>query len=165
MPRLELVIFDNDGVLVDSEQVTHDVMSAMTIELVGRELPTEMIHRLRGGKMTDTLADIERLLDCTLPEGFEPTFRARCEVAFERELQAVPGVKEVVCTLAAAQYEFCVASGGPTAKIRATLKSVGLLDHFEGKIFSAFEINSWKPDPHLFGSPDGLVGRKAGPSG
>ena len=147
MATPELVIFDNDGVLVDSEKITHDVMSAMTVELVGRELPTEMVHQLRGDKMADMFGEIERLLSCTLPEDFEVEFRARCEVAYERELQAVPGVVAVIDAL---PWKFCVASSGPTAKIRATLRSVGLLDRFEGKIFSAFEIGSWKPEPDLF---------------
>lgn len=147
MPRTELVIFDNDGVLVDSEQTTHDVMSAMAVELTGRSLPAELIERQRGGKMADTFSEVERLLGVTLPDDFNVVFRARCALAYERELRAVPGVADVIDEL---PWRFCVASSGPTAKIRVTLKSAGLLDRFEGKIFSSYEIGSWKPEPDLF---------------
>ena len=147
MPAPELVIFDNDGVLVDSLDIAHEVISKMAAELTGRELDDEMVHRLRGGKMADEVADIERTLGITVPAGFVETYRARCVVAFEQDLKAIAGVANVIDALPCA---YCVASSGPREKIEQTLKTVGLLDRFEGKIFSSFEIESWKPEPDIF---------------
>jgi HAD superfamily hydrolase (TIGR01509 family) len=147
MQQPELVIFDNDGVLVDSLDIAHQVIVDMTAELTGHQLSDEMIHRLRGGKMADIFADIEATLGVKLPESFLEEYRARCYIAFDRDLKAIRGVAEVIDAL---PWPFCVASSGPKKKIEVTLKSVGLLDRFEGKVFSSYDIESWKPDPGIF---------------
>ena len=97
--------------------------------------------------MANLISEIERRFDTNLPETFAKDVRARMATAFETELEAIDGVAEAI---EAIHLPICVASSGPTEKIRLTLGITGLLHHFEGRIFSAYEVGSWKPDPGLF---------------
>lgn len=87
-------------------------------------------------------------LNVSLDE-LEPIYRQVLEKLFEAHLKPMDGVFEVISYLEAKGIEYCVASNGPKTKIEKTLQITGLLPYFEGKIFSAFDTNSWKPDPDL----------------
>ncbi|MGJ3263024.1 MAG: HAD family hydrolase [Salinarimonas sp.] len=142
-----LVIFDCDGVLVDSETVSARVLAAMAPEIGLRFAEAEALAFLRGRKVGVWVAELEALAGRGFADGFIPAFRRRAAEAFERELCVVPHVESALDRLAG---PFCTASSAPLGKIRQTLGLTGLLPRFEGCIYSAYEVGHWKPDPGLF---------------
>lgn len=147
MPPPELVIFDCDGVLVDSEGIAASVL----VEEAGASglyltVPVA-IELFRGEKMARCVAMIEARLGKTLPPEFVPRVRERMARAFTTELRAIDGVKDVLSTLSVAT---CVASSGPLEKIRLSLGVTGLREYFGERLFSSYEVGSWKPEPGLF---------------
>jgi HAD superfamily hydrolase (TIGR01509 family) len=102
----------------------------------------------RGKKpRADYVQRFERETGQRLPENFETELRARRERVFRAQLKAVAGAPELVASLA---IPSCVASNGPMAQIEHSLRVVGLHDRFSGRIFSAYSVRAWKPDPALF---------------
>ncbi len=143
----QLVIFDCDGVLVDSEPVANRVFTEM---LAGLGLTTDYAQACRefvGLSMARCLAILEQRLGRKLPAGFEAELQARTFRAFREKLDAVPGVAEALDRLS---VPFCVASSGEHEKMRLTLGLTGLLPRFEGRMFSATEVEKGKPHPDLF---------------
>ncbi|MDO9431706.1 MAG: HAD family hydrolase, partial [Phenylobacterium sp.] len=100
-----------------------------------------------GLKIADCVAEIERRSGRPVGGGFIDDVRRATALAFEADLQAVEGVHEA---LAAIPTPVCVASNGPMSKLAQTLSLTTLQGHFEGRVFSAYEVGSWKPDPGLF---------------
>ena len=144
-PRL--VIFDCDGVLVDSETLGNRVIADTVRELGVPMTFEESIRLFRGLKMSEVVRAIEDLLGRRLPESFVPELRARMAMLFRSELRAVDGVEAAIEAL---RMPYCVASNAPMDKIRLTLGVTGLLPRFEDRIFSAYDIGVWKPDPGLY---------------
>jgi HAD superfamily hydrolase (TIGR01509 family) len=107
----------------------------------------EAIALFRGCKMAECVREIERRLGRPVPTDFVTGLRARTADAFRIGLQAVPGVKTIIESL---RIPICVASSGPPEKIRLSLGLTGMLPRFEGRIFSAYDVGVWKPDPGLF---------------
>ncbi len=147
MPRLELVIFDCDGVLVDSEPIWNRTLAEALTEI---GLPTTEESAMRDYMGLSWAAAFERFaaqLGRPLPPDFEPRFWARAEAAQRAELQPVPGVH---VALARMTTPTCVASSGRIDKMRITLGLTGLWEHFEGRIFCAADVPRAKPFPDLF---------------
>ncbi len=144
---IDLVIFDCDGVLVDSEGITTRTYIDALAELGLTWAFEDAVHRFRGGKMADVIALAEADLGRPLPDGFVERFRA---VLFERLRTECDPVEGIVEALDRLSHPVCVASNGPRAKMDATLGSTGLMPRFEGRIFSAYEVGSFKPEPGLF---------------
>jgi HAD superfamily hydrolase (TIGR01509 family) len=145
--RFEAIIFDCDGTLVDSEVLGNRVLVQCVAEL-GLEISLEeAVAQFTGGKMADAVAAVERRLGRPVPASFVPELRRRMALAFQEELQAVEGVESILQNLTA---PFCVASSGPREKMDVTLSVTGLLPYFQDRIFSAYEVGCWKPDPGLF---------------
>ena len=145
--KFQAVIFDCDGVLVDSEILASCVLVEYVAELGLTLSLEEALALFKGGKMAECVADVEQRLGRAVPDSFIPNFRARCAEAFHAHLKPIPGVETVLRTLS---VPFCVASSGPREKIELTLSITGLRVYFENRIFSAYEVGSWKPDPGLF---------------
>jgi HAD superfamily hydrolase (TIGR01509 family) len=145
-----LVIFDVDGTLVDSEELGTRVLLEMAAEL-GLELPLKETNLLfRGWKLDDCVAQIQAWLGRALPGDFVAQVRLRTAQTFRAELRAVPGALDLVRALEGRGLPLCVASSGPREKIELSLSLTGLLPYFEQRIFSGYELNTWKPDPGLF---------------
>lgn len=144
---VELVIFDCDGVLVDSERIAVAVDREVLAEL-GWSMPDrEIIDRFMGRTHAFMVSEIEAHLGHALPEGWDEAFQARYRAAFEAELTPVDGVVEALDAIA---IPTCVASSGGHDKLRHTLGLTGLYERFAGRIFSATEVAHGKPAPDLF---------------
>lgn len=145
--KYKCILFDCDGVLVDSEKISIGTLVSMAQEL-DIPLQEEEAMRLFLGKSLEFCFEyIQSLTDKKIPINFEEDFRTRSFKAFKSNLQPIAGVPQLINKL---KVPFCVASNGPADKIRLNLETTHLLEQFEGNIFSAYDINSWKPDPQLY---------------
>ncbi len=143
---IELVIFDCDGVLVDSEPigVRYDMLMLERVGLVMTE--AEVIDRFVGRSGSVLREYIEDELGHPLDRALEDEMRQFYLDALAADLHAVDGVSDA---LARIDVPMCVASSSEPDSLRWKLRHVGLLDHFGG-IFSAAEVEHGKPAPDLF---------------
>ena len=146
-----LVIFDCDGVLVDSEPLSNTVFSrALQREGLDWSVEETMSH-LMGRSLKSCTEIIEGLLARQLPEDFVHKLQADTLQAFrDAPLQPVPGIHEAIDALEEAGVATCVASSGGFDKIEVSLGVTGLLARFEGRIFSSSQVPRGKPFPDLF---------------
>ena len=146
-----LVIFDCDGVLVDSEPLANQSFSA-ALKPHGLDWTVEeTMRRLMGRSLKSCVEIVEAELGRKLPEDFVERMQAVTYRSFrEAPLKPVAGVKQAVLALRAAGLATCVASSGSPAKIEFTLGLTGLWDLFDGRIFSASQVPRGKPFPDLF---------------
>jgi len=143
---IDLVIFDCDGVLVDSERLSIEVDRRVLADL-GWELSSdEIVHRFVGRSAAYFRSEIESFLGSPLRDDWEATYQPWYVAAFA-ELIAVDGVERALDEIVTAT---CVASSGTHAKIRRTLGMTGLLPRFQGRIFSVDDVVVGKPAPDLF---------------
>jgi HAD superfamily hydrolase (TIGR01509 family) len=143
----DLVIFDCDGVLVDSELITSRVFADMLRELGLVVTLEEMFERFVGHSTAHCLSIVRGLLGRDAPPGFLEAYHARTSRALGEELQPVAGIHDV---LGALTIPFCVASNGEHPKMRSTLALTDLLARFEGRLYSATDVARGKPAPDLF---------------
>jgi HAD superfamily hydrolase (TIGR01509 family) len=147
MLKYKCIIFDCDGVLVDSEPIANAVLVEMANDFGANiDLKYALTH-FKGGSMQSCVDKISGLIKVPLPDNFIESYRKRSFEAFKNEVKPVEGVKNVLDLL---DIPFCVASSGPVEKIRFNLELTGLLPYFENKIFSCYTINKWKPNPAVF---------------
>ncbi|PXX43042.1 HAD family hydrolase [Undibacterium pigrum] len=143
----QLIIFDCDGVLVDSERITNTVFVKMLNEL-GLPLKLEdMFEQFVGHSMEQCMSKITAMLGQEPPAEFLADYRLRTKAALENELVVVVGIPEVLAQLT---LPYCVASSGDHEKMRTTLGVTGLWSKFEGRIFSVTDVNAPKPAPDVF---------------
>ena len=143
---MALVIFDCDGVLVDSERLAVRVEAQLLATLGWPIGEHEILERFVGRSDAHLLAGIEAALGREVPE-WPALYRRALVEAFHAELVPVDGVAAPLDALA---LPTCVASSGTMEKVRLTLGLTGLLDRFDGRIFSATEVAAGKPAPDLF---------------
>jgi HAD superfamily hydrolase (TIGR01509 family) len=141
------VIFDCDGVLVDSERITNQVFAEMLNELGLAFTLEDMFEQFAGRSMASCLERISALLGKPLPQDFLRSYRARTKVALEAGLTAVSGIEDALDEIS---LPYCVASSGDHDKMRLTLGITGLWSRFEGKLFSVTEVKHPKPAPDIF---------------
>ena len=144
---LELVIFDCDGVLVDSERLAVRVDVRVLAALGWALSEREVIDRFLGRSHEFFIAEIEAHLGRRLADDWEDPFHPLYRDAFAAELKPVDGVVEALDRITMAT---CVASSGTHDKMRYTLGLTGLYERFAGRIFSASEVAKGKPAPDLF---------------
>ncbi len=144
------VIFDCDGVLVDSERITSRVWAGL---LSGVGLPTtteESLATYLGNSMPRCIEIVTEKLGRTPPDDLLPRFFAAVKVALEQEVTPVTGVVEVLDALDAAGIPHGVASNGEYEKMHTTLGTTGLLARLDGRYYSAVDVARPKPAPDLF---------------
>ncbi len=145
------MIFDCDGVLVDSEVISNRLLAAMLTE---QGLPTTLAHARReyqGLLLADVLARAEARLGRSLPADWLARYEAGRAEAFRRELRPVAGAAETVERLRGAGLRVCVASQGKLEKTRLSLALTGLDHLFPERVrFSAYSVPNGKPAPDLF---------------
>jgi len=144
---VELVIFDCDGVLIDSERLSVKVDVVVLRELGWPLSEAEVIERFVGRSDRDTQAAIEAHLGRKLPTGWEEQFKPLYEEAFEAGLAPVEGVIDALDQITVPS---CVASSGTHEYLRQVLGMTDLYDRFAGRIFSAEDVSAGKPAPDLF---------------
>jgi HAD superfamily hydrolase (TIGR01509 family) len=151
MAELQLVIFDSDGVLVDSEVISNRVLARL---LTSSGLPrtlAETRQDYQGLLLDEILAVTENRFGHRLPADFLDRFQAERAEEFRQELKPVPGAAEAVRRVQAAGVRVCVASQGKLEKTRLTLRLTGLDRLIPGDaVFSAYSVPRGKPDPDLF---------------
>ena len=146
-----LVIFDCDGVLVDSEGISmRELTRALSRE--GAALnEAEVREQFVGIAMVDVERKAAAQLGGSVPDDFIERFVAERAEAFERELRPIPGAREAIDGVRAAGWEACIASGGRISKMEQTLRIAGLRDAVpDERIFSATMVPRGKPAPDLF---------------
>ena len=147
MTKYKCIIFDCDGVLVDSESIAIGTLVEMANNLGANMNLHESIATLKGKSFNFCLQKISERITKSLPDTFEKDYRTNSFKAFKENIQPIKGIKEVLENLV---IPFCVASSGPENKIRLNLELTGLLPFFENKIFSCYTIQKWKPDPAVY---------------
>ncbi|MVO83947.1 HAD-IA family hydrolase [Streptomyces sp. p1417] len=149
--RYELIIFDNDGVLVDSEPLSNTMLAAYLTELGHPTSYEESLRDYMGAAMHRVHDTILERSGKRLPEDFDDIFHERVFAAFERELQPMTGAMELLEQLTADGVPYCLASSGSHQRIRVGHRKTGLDKWFdEGRIFSSQDVGRGKPAPDLF---------------
>ncbi len=143
----DLIIFDCDGVLVDTERVNNQVMAELVAEYGLHLTFAEAVELYIGKSTEDCLRITEERLGRAVPADLHARWVARTRERHNLELQPVRGVETILSNL---RRPFCVASNGLHAQIRHNLGLTGLLPWFEGRMFSAEDVARPKPAPDLF---------------
>lgn len=145
-----LVIFDCDGVLVDSEGIANRTLAAAVTDLGLAMDEAGSRREFVGLSMTSVMARIEAMTGRALPPDWLPALQARTYDGFRAGIEAMPGVGAAVDAIQAAGIATCVASSGTPDKMALTLGLTGLAPRFAGRLFSAVEVRHGKPAPDLF---------------
>ncbi|WP_128376047.1 HAD family hydrolase [Streptomyces cavernae] len=149
--RYDLVIFDNDGVLVDSEPISNRLLAAYLTEVGHPTTYEDSLRDYMGAAMHRVHDLVQERTGQRLPADFDEVFHGRVFAAFERELKPVPGAVDVLGKLAADEVPYCVASSGSHERIRVGHRKTGLDRWFDdGRIFSSQDVGRGKPAPDLF---------------
>ncbi len=148
--EIKCVIFDCDGVLVNSEILCCKALLNVFSQYESHLKLDDYIANFKGGKVADILLDtIEHFgIKANLTD-VEPLYRNQVETLFNKELKPLDGIEALLDQLSSRDIEFCVISNSRQEKIVNSLQLAGLLEYFNGKIFSAFDVDSWKPEPDL----------------
>jgi HAD superfamily hydrolase (TIGR01509 family) len=158
-----LVIFDCDGVLVDTETRSNAVLRDCLAELGVEMTLQEVMDAFMGRSWASCLQIAEDLLGSPPPGSFTVEYHRRRDDSFrDGTLAAVPGAPEAVDGVLDAGHDVCVASSGEPEKMAFTLNETGLWSRFAGRVFSAVEVERGKPAPDLFLLAADRMGREPG---
>ncbi len=146
----DLVIFDCDGVLVDSEP-TANLILTRALNREGLRIGRPAVSRKTTGlSMNSVVRWAEGELGRSLPKGFLDQVQAETFAAFRTGLRSMPGVEQAVEHIKGDGVKICVASSGAPEKMKLTLGLTGLSCLFDDNVFSAIEVPRGKPEPDLF---------------
>ncbi|MFQ4143321.1 HAD family hydrolase [Chlorogloeopsis sp. ULAP02] len=145
--RFNLVIFDCDGVLVDSERIVNRIFAEMLTEVGFPITYAEMTQQFTGKSLETCLEMIEQSYNKPLPKNFIERCREREIAALQQELQPVSGITEILEQITLPK---CVASNSSHRHIQLVLKLTGLLHQFDGKLYSANDVSRPKPCPDVY---------------
>lgn len=141
------ILFDCDGVLVDSEPITARILVEMA-NAIDIDIDIPYVEKyFTGNSWGGCAALMEAKGGKKLPENFEQEYRRLSSEAFKNEIQPIKGIPDLINSLS---IPFGVASSGPVSKIRLNLGLIGLLEKFEGKVYSCWDLGVWKPDPAIY---------------
>ena len=144
----ELVIFDCDGVLVNSEKVANEVFAEVLLQVCGLKFTLDdMLDTFVGHSRAQCFDKIEAILGEPPPPELDQRYQDDINRALKDSVVAIEGIESVLRSLA---IPYCVASSGSHDKMRLTLGKTGLIDLFEGNIFSTSEVERGKPHPDIY---------------
>ncbi|WP_310621974.1 HAD family hydrolase [Flexibacterium corallicola] len=147
-PRL--VIFDCDGVLVDTETIANEILSRFAEDL-GLDLsPEECQRRFQGLSLGAVKGELETLSACLLPINWIDQVRQADIKAFQKGIDPIANIEGQILRLKECSVPFCVASSGSYAKMHTTLGAAGLLKYFQEVLYSAQDVENGKPAPDVF---------------
>jgi HAD superfamily hydrolase (TIGR01509 family) len=147
----DAVLFDCDGVLVDSEAITNTVLAKMLSELGWQLGADEAMSIFIGKTVMDEAPLIEEKTGVKITPAWLATFRERRNAALEREMKAIDGIAATVADLhARLDGRIAVASGADRVKIRLMLAKIGVLEYFDAHIYSGHETARNKPHPDVY---------------
>jgi HAD superfamily hydrolase (TIGR01509 family) len=146
LPKPDLVIFDCDGVLVDSELLSCECLSE-TLGEIGVEVTIEQALRLFLGRSISAVTQYCSDRGRPVPETFLPELRLRVRESFKRSLKPIPGIGTLLSNLAAPS---CVASSSELDRVALSLALTGLAEHFGDRLYTAQMVKRGKPAPDLF---------------
>lgn len=146
--NIKLIIFDCDGVLIDSETISTNVIEKQFLKL-NIDLDIKYIRKNFIGRSYMTIKKhISKNFNVTLPNNFEEEYRSELIVAFEKQLKAIPGVKNILQTL---NIKKCVATSSSLLRAKKSLSIVDLIDLFDDNIYSAYNMGEkGKPAPDIY---------------
>ena len=147
MARFDLVIFDCDGVVVDSERLVFEVFGSFLRSLGVRLTDEETREQFLGRTLPECMAIVERFRGSPAPVGALERYTTERDDVLRERVQAVEGIREVLETLT---IPYCIASSGGYDKMRITLGATKLMPFFDGRLFSATEVPRGKPAPDIF---------------
>ena len=147
MARFDLVIFDCDGVVVDSERIVFEVFGSFIRSLGVHLTDAETREQFLGRSLADCMVIVERLRGTPAPPGSLERYMADRDCVLRERVEPVAGIREV---LEALTIPYCIASSGGHDKMRITLGATKLMPLFEGRLFSATEVPRAKPAPDIF---------------
>jgi len=146
----DLIIFDCDGVLVDTEVIGNRLIAEALTE-AGLPMSADgALHEFLGGKLTLIKIGAEEKLGRKLPDDWVDKIYEKQFAEYRRGLDKIPGIDAALDAIDAAGVTKCVGSNGPPNKMEVTLGVTGLLPRFEGRIFSADHVGVAKPAPDLY---------------
>ncbi|MEO1715716.1 MAG: HAD-IA family hydrolase [Planctomycetota bacterium] len=150
----ELIIFDCDGVLVDTEPTTNRLLAEVVTEAGWAVSTEDSIRMFKGRDLNEIVKVVEFEVGRPLPDLLDE-YRRRMYAAFDAGIDPIEGVVELLDRLdELGAPRRCVASNGPPKKMHASLSACGLMHRFDEdatpRLFSAYDIETWKPDPALF---------------
>ena len=146
--HFDLVIFDCDGVLVDSERVANEVFARVLDEVCGLQFTLDdMFDTFVGHSRAQCLQKIEAMTGYPPPAELDQRYQRDINAALEKTVQAIDGIEDVLRQL---QVPCCVASSGSHEKMRMTLGKTGLMRFVEGKVFSTSDVERGKPHPDIY---------------
>jgi len=144
----DLIIFDCDGVLVNSEKVANEVFADLLLQVCGLEFTLEeMFDTFVGHSRRQCLEKIEAFLGEPPPAELDQRYREDINLALKASVAAIEGIESVLTDLT---VPCCVASSGSQDKMKLTLGKTGLIDFFDGNIFSTSEVERGKPHPDIY---------------
>jgi HAD superfamily hydrolase (TIGR01509 family) len=144
---IDLVIFDCDGVLVDSEVIACRAHAGVLTRYGYPITPAQVFDRFLGRSARQAHAEVEAELGRALPDEYHSALQDELYRTFEAELEAIAGVREVLDQIV---LPACIASSGSHQRMRISLGRARLYDRFAPNIFSASEVANGKPAPDLF---------------
>ena len=146
--RFNLIIFDCDGVLVDSERIANRVFAAVLHQECGLHFSLEqMFDQFVGHSQARCLAIIEELTGAAPPSGLAERYRKEINEELARSVAAVNGIESV---LEGIDIPYCVASSGSPEKMQTTLSKCGLIKYFDDNLYSTVEVTRGKPFPDIY---------------
>jgi len=144
----DLIIFDCDGVLVNSEKVANEVFAEVLLQVCDLEFTLEeMFDTFVGHSRLQCLQKIEAILGEPPPAELDQRYQEDINLALKDSVAAIEGIESVLRDLT---LPYCVASSGSHDKMKLTLGKTGLIDFFDGNIFSTSEVERGKPHPDIY---------------